>query len=349
MRMICSAVLALAAMLPVRADKVDDFMRDAMAHHPIAGAALEVLQNGQVVKRSAYGLANLEWQIPATPETVFEIGSITKQFTAAGILLLAQDGKLSVDDKISQYLKDTPSSWQDITLRHLLTHTSGIVNYTGLDGFELRRHLTQAQFIKEVGAHALVFPPGAKWAYCNTGFNLLGYIIENVSGQRYWDFMRARIFSPLGMTNTTDRDPRPLLAFRAHGYDTNAAGQFINRDDDLTDIFSAGAIVSTVDDMARWSASLDSHQLLTPSTEAQMWTPLTLASGKTKDYGFGWFLDPWHGHQNIGHSGTTDGFSASFQRFPQDKLVIILLTSSDESGVATKVAKDLALLYLEPR
>ncbi len=278
---------------------------------------------------------------------MFEIGSVSKQFTAAGILLLAQDGKLSVEDRISKYLTNTPESWREVTIRHLLTHTSGIPNYTGFDGFEFNRHLTQAEFIQQIGAHPPGFAAGAKWSYCNTGFNLLGYIIENVSGERYWDFMRGRIFAPLGMTNTTSRDPRALLPRRAHGYETNGAGQFINRDYEITDIFAAGAIVSTVDDLAKWSAALDRRELLTAATEEEMWTPVKLADGKTRDYGFGWFLDPWRGHPNIGHSGTTDGFSASFQRFPKDGLVIILLTNSDESNIATKLAKELALEFLK--
>jgi len=327
------------------ADNVDDFIHDAMAHHPIPGVALEVVQHGNVVKRCGYGLADLESHATVSPETVFEIGSITKQFTAASVLLLAQDGKLNVDDKISKYLKDTPKAWSEITIRHLLTHTSGLPNYTDLAGFEYSRHLSQAQFITLVGVHPLQFAPGSQWSYCNTGFNLLGDIIENVSHQSYWEFMRTRIFTPLGMTNTASRDPRRIIPQRAHGYETNAAGQFVNRDYDITDIFSAGAIVSTVDDLARWNASLDSRQILTAASENEMWTPTTLSSGKTRDYGFGWFLDPLRGHPNLGHSGTTDGFSASLQRFPRDGLVIILFTNSNEEGIATKLARDIALLY----
>jgi CubicO group peptidase (beta-lactamase class C family) len=130
-----------------------------------------------------------------------------------------------VDDKISRHLKETPASWTNITLRHLLTHTSGIKSYTGLDGFELTRHLTQAQFISRIGREPLDFAPGEKWSYCNTGFNLLGYVIENVSGQGYWPFMRERIFAPLGMSSTTQRDPRTIIPRRASGYETNRTGQ----------------------------------------------------------------------------------------------------------------------------
>jgi CubicO group peptidase (beta-lactamase class C family) len=331
---------------PLLADGVDDLVQNEMRRHTIPGLALEIIQNGKSAKIAGYGVANLEWRVPVTPETAFEIGSVTKQFTAAGILLLAQDGKLSVDDKISIHLRDAPASWTHITLRHLMTHTSGLKNYTGLDGFELTRHLTQAQFIRRMAREPLDFEPGEKWSYSNTGFSLLGYVIENVSGQGYWQFMRERVFGPLGMDSTTNRDPRNIIPRRASGYETNRAGQFVNRDYDLTDVFSAGAIVSTVGDLAKWNAGLDAHTLLTAVTEKEMWAPVRLNNGSTHAYGFGWFLDRLQGHENIGHSGSTSGFSASIQRFPKDGLTVIVLTNSDETGVATKLAKEIALLYL---
>src|SRR5438874_3497063 len=176
------------------ADRVDDYIKAEMEQRRIPGAALMIIQDGNSIKTAAYGLANIELNVTVKPETVFEIGSITKQFTAAGILLLAQDGKLSVDDKISSHLKNVPDTWTNVTLRHLLTHTSGIKSYTGLDGFELTRHLTQAQFLKTLGVQPLEFQPGDSWKYSNSGFSLLGYVIENVSGTRYWDFLSERIF-----------------------------------------------------------------------------------------------------------------------------------------------------------
>ena len=192
------------------------------------------------------GVTNQENGTAATAESVFEIGSVTKQFTTAGILVLAQEGKLSVDDKIAGHLKGAPTSWRQITIRHLLTHTSGLKNYTGLDGFEMSRHLTQEQFVARIAALPPDFAPGEKWAYCNTGYNLLGYIIENASGKSYGDFLRQKIFGPLGMTATGLREAGGNLPGRACGYETNRAGQFIGRDTNLTDVFSAGALVSTV-------------------------------------------------------------------------------------------------------
>jgi CubicO group peptidase (beta-lactamase class C family) len=338
-----AALMALCSVPPARADAVDDLVQREMRRHPIPGLALEIIQNGKPVKTSAYGLANLEWQTAVTPDTVFEIGSITKQFTAAGILLLAQDGKLSVDDKISQYLKDTPDAWANITIRHLLTHTSGIKNYTSLNGYEVRRHLTQAQFIQSIGKQPMEFQPGDSWKYCNTGFNLLGYIIENVSGQDYWDFMSQRIFQPLGMTATTNRLLSLVIPNRAAGYEkTNRI--WINRDSDLTEVFSAGAIISTVGDLAKWNAALDTDRPLKAASKEQMWTPVKLNDGSPKKYGFGWFLDAVEGHKNIGHSGSTSGFSASIQRFPDDRLAVIILTNTDEE-IATILAKKVATFF----
>lgn len=326
------------------ADRVDDLIKAEMATHRIPGLSLLLLQSNQPIKRACYGLANVELSVPVAPETVFEIGSITKQFTAACILLLAQDGRLSVEDPVSRHLHQAPDSWKDITLRHLLTHTSGLKSYTGLDGFELRRHLTQDQFIKAIGAYPLEFKPGDSWRYCNTGFNLLGFVIENVSGKNYWDFLSQRIFQPLAMNSTTNRLPAIIIPNRAAGYEqTNHV--WINRDYDLTDVFSAGAILSTIGDLAKWNASLDVGTLLSASTRRQMWTPAKLNDGASTHYGFGWRIDEFQGHTNIGHGGSTSGFSATLQRFPDDSLAVIILTNTDEQ-IATDLARQVAALYL---
>jgi CubicO group peptidase (beta-lactamase class C family) len=342
-------LLALAAWMLVgvatQADQVDTIVRETMAQHRIPGVALTVIQHGRRVKTGVYGFSNLELKTPVTSDTVFEIGSITKQFTAACILLLAQEGKLSVDDPISRYLTNTPPSWSKITLRHLLTHTSGVKTYTALNGFELTRHLTQAQFIQKIGALPLDFPPGDRYAYCNTGFNLLGYVIENVSGTSYWNFLSSRILGPLAMSATTNREPRNLLPGRASGYEFNSGGHFVNRDSDLTDIFSAGALVSTLGDLAKWDAALNDDKLLFESSKRQMWSPTRLNDGSLHQYGFAWWLDPVQGHRRIGHTGETSGFDASFERFPDDQLAIIVLCNSGESERADNLARAIAPLY----
>ena len=327
------------------ADKVDKLVKEEMEKHEIPGLALVVIKNGKQVKVGGYGLANLETKAPVTKDTVFEIGSVTKQFTAAGIMLLVQDGKLSVDDRISQHLKNTPAIWKNITVRHLLTHTSGIKTYTGLDGFEFSKHLTQEQFIEKIGALSLDSQPGEKYAYCNTGFNLLGFIIENISGKDYWTYMGERIFGPLGMSATTNRDPSIIVSGRADGYERTKGGRWINRDYDLTDIFSAGAILSTVVDMAKWDAALNTDSILTSASKEAMWTATKLNNGSLKQYGFAWHLEPQDGHTKIAHTGSTSGFTASCGRFPDDKLTVILLCNSGENEMANTVAKKIAPLY----
>jgi D-alanyl-D-alanine carboxypeptidase len=340
-----SLAVLLLATHPAHADRVDKYIKSQMAEHRIPGLALKIIRDGKLAKTAAYGLASIELNVPTRRETAFEIGSITKQFTAAGILLLAQEGKLSVDDRISKYLKDLPEAWTNVTIRHLLTHTSGIKSYTGLDGFQIWRHLTQDQFIKAIGKEPMEFQPGDSWKYCNTGFNLLGYIIENASGKNYWDFMSQRIFQPLGMHATTNRLLSLIIPNRAAGYEqTNHV--WINRDCDLTEVFAAGAIASTVGDLAKWNASLDDERILNAASKEQMWTPAKLNNGKATKYGFGWYVDAVEGRRNVGHGGSTSGFSASIQRFPDDKLAVIILTNTDEQ-IATTLAKKIATFFFK--
>ncbi len=334
-----------ALLLTAHADDIDGFMLREMSNRQIPGAALEILRQGRPVKTECYGLANLELGVPVTTNTVFEIGSLTKQFTAACILLLQQQGKLSVEDLIAQHLKHTPPAWANVTIRHLLTHTSGIKSYTGLGGFEWRQHLTQSEFIQSLGKQALEFAPGTSWKYSNSGYSLLGYIVENVSGTNYWQFLHDQILEPFGMRATRDRDPGVIITNRADGYEqTNRV--LINRDYDLTDIFSAGALTSTVGDLARWNAALDSTNLLSAKSKALMWSPQVLNDGKATKYGFGWFIEVVDGHPVIGHGGATSGFSASIQRYPDEHLTVILLTNTDEM-IATSMARHVASLYLQ--
>ena len=347
-KQIALAVIVLSCLIhkSARADKVDDYIKTEMEKRQIPGLALTIILDGKETKTAAYGFANLELKVPVQPETVFEIGSITKQFTAAGILLLQQEGKLSVDDRINKFFASLPETWTNITVRHLLNHTSGIKSYTGLDGFELTKHLTQEQFVKKLVAFPMEFAPGDEWKYCNSGYNVLGFIIENVSGKKYWEFISQKIFSRLGMLTTTNREPSSIIPNRAHGYEKKN-GVLINRDYDLTDVFSAGEIASTVGDLAKWNAALDSGKLLTAASKSQMWTSGKLNHGKLTNYGFGWQVEPYEGHKNIGHSGSTSGFSASLQRFPDDKICVIVLCNSDETNVATTLAKAIGSFYFK--
>ena len=190
----------------------------------------------------------------------------------------------------------------------------------------------------------MAFTPGETFSYCNTGYNLLGFILEKVTGQDYWQFLGNRILNPLGMSATGNRDQKPNTQKRARGY-VKQQGKWTMRDPALTDVFAAGAIVSTVLDLAKWNAALDSDKLLKRSRRDQMWTPQKLTSGKPNTYGFGWWIEERKGRTIISHGGSTSGFSASLHRFPSDKLAVIVLCNCGEKNIANILALGIADLY----
>ncbi len=328
-----------------RADKVDDFIRAQMQERHIPGAAIAIVRDGKIVKAEGYGLANVELNVPVTKETVFEIGSISKQITAAAVMLLVEDGKINTDEKISKYLPNTPESWKNVTLRNLLTHTSGIKSYTGLSDFELTKRLKRDEFIKAIGTYPLEFEPGERWNYSNSGYNLLGFIIESVSGKSYWDFVQTKIFKPLGMNQTANRDPQFIVPKRADGYEWEN-NKLVGRDYDLTDVFSAGAIVSTVLDLAKWDAALRGDSFLKKESKAQIWTPVVFNSGKPYPYGFGWNVGEFRGHKLLSHGGQTAGFAANISRYVDDNLTVIVLTNLGDQGLGGVIARGIAKIYL---
>ncbi|MBA3633687.1 MAG: beta-lactamase family protein [Acidobacteria bacterium] len=331
--------------ISAQADEVNKYVRAQLAERHIPGAAIAVIKNGRVVKAEGYGLASVEFNAPATKETVFEIGSISKQMTAAAIMLLVEEGKINLDEKIKRYLPNTPDSWKNVSVRNLLTHTSGIKSYTGLSGFELTKRLKRDEFIKALSTHPLEFEAGANWKYSNSGYNLLGFIIEAVSGKSYWNFMRERIFKPLGMNSTGDRDPQYIIRNRATGYEWEN-NRLVGRDYDLTDVFSAGAIVSTVMDLAKWDAALRNDSLLKKESKAQIWTPVLFNDRKPYPYGFGWNVTEFRGHRLISHGGQTAGFAANISRYTDDDLTVIVLTNLGDQGLGGAIARGIAKNYI---
>jgi D-alanyl-D-alanine carboxypeptidase len=339
------ALLGCLFVAAARADRVDDYVLEEMRLRHVPGLALTVVRDGRVVKERGYGLANVELNVPVTPETVFEIGSVSKQVTAAAVMLLVEEGRLSLEDKISKHLPGTPAAWNAVTVRHLLTHTSGIKNYTGLPGFALSERLKREDFIKRIGAHPLAFAPGDAHSYGNTNYNLLGHIIESVSGKSYWQFVRERIFRPLGMAATDDRDPRNLLKNRANGYEWEG-GALVGRDNDLTDVFSAGAIVSTVRDLVKWDAALEGERLLKRSSLERIWTRTRLNDGREHPYGLGWYVENVRGVRRVRHNGQTAGFAASIARYREERLTVIVLCNLGTIGLAGRISHGVAKLYL---
>jgi CubicO group peptidase (beta-lactamase class C family) len=310
-------------------DAVDDYIKTAMARQHIPGLSLAVLREGKIIKAKGYGLASLELGVPAGPETVYELASATKPFMATSIMLLVQDGKISLEDKISKYLESTPETWKDITVRHLVSHTSGIKDYLSDLHHDFPHDTTPERFAEVVSKEPLNFAPGEKWAYSNTGYILLGMIVQKVSGKCYDALLEERVFKPLGMKATRLDSSDEIVPNRAVGYLWSGPGGLRNAEFLKYLMMNHGdrGILSTVSDLARFETALSTDRLLTASSREAMELPVKLSNGKTHDYGFGWFLENVNGHNHIFHPGGSPGAASMISRYPDDKLAIIFLTN----------------------
>ncbi|MFP5392380.1 MAG: serine hydrolase domain-containing protein [Gammaproteobacteria bacterium] len=313
------------------------------------GATVIVVKDGQTVLRKAYGEADAVKHIPMTPDMALRLGSITKQFTAAAILLLEQDGKLARTDEITRFFPDYPTHGKRITIEHLLTHTSGIVSFTGLNGYErdMAKDQTTAQMIARFKDKPLEFEPGTRFAYNNSGYFLLGAIIEKVSGLPYATFLEQRIFIPLGMHSTAYEGHDRGQVKHAAGHTRAGKGYGYAEPLSMTQPHAAGALVSTVDDLARWDAAMAEGKLIKGISWQDMARPYRLASGKSTGYGYGVGEDRLGGTLAIAHGGDINGFSTYALRVPDQNVYVAVLTNSD-SGItsAEKVAQRAALLAI---
>ncbi len=325
----------------LRADEADEFIKAEMERQKIPGLSLAVVKEGKVLKAQGYGLADVENKVPVTPESVFKIASLSKQFIAAGIVLLGRDGKLCVDDKVSAHIPGTPESWKDITIRHLLTHTSGIVREApAYDPYKVQPDLA---VIESAFPLPLEFPPGTRYRYCNVGYFTLAEIITRVSGKPWAEFLHERIFTPLEMKDTQPTNAVMIIPRRVHGYE-QLGGALIHGTDNLA-VRPSGAFVSTVLDLARWDAALDTDAPLPQAALAEMWTPVKLNDGSVHPYGFGWSLDPFESRRQVHHSGSLGGFRSHYARFPESKVSVIVLTNG--SGARPRViVEGVARLFL---
>ncbi len=293
------------------------------------GAAVLIAKDGQIVLRKGYGLANLELGVPMRPDMVFEIASVTKQFTAAAILLLQERGKLSVDDDITKYLPGYPTHGRKITIDHLLNHTSGIPEVTGLPEWWPRRRedLTLPQLIDLFKDKPLDFKPGEKQAYSNSGYILLGAILEKASGKSYEDFVEQEIFAPLGMKRSRYGHQDEVVPDRASGYDMGdgyKVAEYIS----LTQAYAAGGLLSTVDDLALWAQALTSEKLLRGKSLERMTTPPRLTSGEPTSYAYGQGILNENGTRIIEHGGGIPGFNSELLRIPDQRLLVIILANT---------------------
>jgi CubicO group peptidase (beta-lactamase class C family) len=330
------ALLTLAG--PARAEGADmqakarqvDALFDCVAGVDAPGAAVLVARNGEVLLAKGYGLANVEHRVPNTPHTKFRLASATKSITAAAILQLQEAGKLNLDDSVAKYLPDMPHA-SEITIRHLLTHTSGL---------------------RSSEKDPLEFTPGERMNYSNTGYHVLGRIIEKVTGQSYEEYLRAAIFQPLGMRGSGLDHYAPIVPDRASGYERDGRAGYVNAPPgDMAGAFSAGGLYSTVEDLYHFDLALLSGTFLKPETVAAAFTPVRLNGGTEAGYGFGWMLAPYRGVREIGHGGDGTGFNTWNAYYPDSGLIVIVLSNVGMRPAgplpnAVDVAHQIAAIYL---
>jgi CubicO group peptidase (beta-lactamase class C family) len=309
------------------------------------GLAVIVVRKGQVLHRAGYGLAHVELGVAATPEHVFRVGSVTKQFTSAVIMVLADEGLLAVSDPITKFLPDYPTQGKTITVEHLLTHTSGIQSYTDMPKWRsmLRQDLSLTQLIDVFKGEPMQFDPGARWRYNNSGYILLGAIIEKVTGKKYADVVRERIFQPLGMADTRYDDTDAVISRRAAGYARTAAGLVNAQYLSMTQPYAAGALVSTVDDLAKWEAGLAAGKIVKAAALEKMFANYPLASGSPSGYAYGWQIGSYEGRPVQEHGGGIPGFRAHVLRIPSDGVYVAVLSNMaapepDPQALARKAA-----------
>ncbi len=312
------------------------------------GAAVIVTQNGEVCFRKGYGLANLELNVPVEPGMIFRLGSITKQFTAVAILMLAERGALGLEDDITKYLPDYPTLGKTITIQDLLRHTSGIRSYTDMPEWLplWRKDFQVTELIELFKDQPFEFEPGTKWKYCNSGYILLGAIIEKVSNKSYAQFVREEIFLPSGMDHTLYDDPALIVPGRVTGYSKSTNGFSNSPYLSMTQPYAAGSLASSVDDLARWDAALYSGTLLRQETLQQAHQAHILPNGESTHYGFGWGIGEIAGHSVIQHGGGINGFITSAMRVPDQRLYVALLTNCDGNGDTEKMALKITALAL---
>lgn len=327
-----------------RADPIDAYILCEMQHEKIPGLSIAVVKDGKIVKTKGYGLANVELNVPTKPETIYQSGSLGKQFTATLVMILVEKGLMNLDDKISLYIKDAPKRWKDISIRNLLTHTSGLTR--NLPDIDLRLNYTDDELINRIRPYPLDFQPGTAWRYSNSAYVLLGIIIKKVTGKFYGDLLKETIFTPLDMKTTRIISDRDIIMDRSAGYDL-IGDQLKNQEyvSPTLDSTADGALYFTVLDLVKWDAALYTEKLLKKSDLELMWTPVKLKDGKTEKYGFGWRLDKVNGHRLVEHGGEWQGFTGFISRYVDDKLTVIILTNLSGQSELGSMAHHVASLY----
>ena len=305
---------------------VDSLVKSEMQKQNIPGISIVVIRDGKIAYVQGYGFANIEHKVAVKPETIFQSGSVGKQFASFAIMLLVEDGKISLDDKLTKFFPDAPFSWDSITVKNLLTHTAGFGEYA--DDFNYRADYTEDSLFRIIRKIPAQFKAGEKSVYSNTGYVTLGLIISKVTGKFYGEFLKQRIFEPLGMTTARIISETDIVPNRAGGYQL-VDGEIKNQEwvSPSLNTTADGSMYVTALDMAKWEAGLNAARLLKKESYEMMWSPVKLNDGSIYPYGFGWRIDSIQGKKIIEHNGTWQGFESTIKRYPQEKIAVIVFAN----------------------
>ena len=340
------ATHSVQAQSPSTTAAVTNYVKAEMQRQHIPGLSLLVIKNDKIIRAEGFGLANVELQVPVKPESVFQSGSVGKQFTATAVMMLVEEGKIGLDDPLTKYFPDAPATWKDVTIRELLSHTAGFGDYP--KNFDYRKDWTEDEELKLIESIPLAYPPGTNWAYSNFGYVTLGILIHRVTGEFYGDFLQQRIFRPLGMNSTRIISEADIVPNRSAGYRL-VKGELKNQEwvSPVVNTTADGSLYFTTLDLAKWDAALYTEKLLKRSSLDLMWTPVKLKNGQPNKghYGFGWFIEDRKGHRCIHHDGSWQGFETAIDRYVDDKLTVIALANLADSSPG-KITEHVAELYL---
>jgi CubicO group peptidase (beta-lactamase class C family) len=336
---------AVSAENPATTKAVTDFVNAEMSRQRIPGLALLVVKDGNIVRAEGLGLANVELQVRVRPETVFQSGSVGKQFTATAVMMLVEEGKIGLDDPLTKHFPDGPPPWKDVTIRELLSHTAGFGDYP--EKFDFHKDWTEDEELKLIEAIPLSYSPGTKWKYSNLGYVILGVLLHRVTGEFYGDFLQRRIFQPLGMKTARIISEADIVPNRAAGYRL-VNGELKNQEWVAPTINTTadGSLYFSILDLAKWDAALYTEQLLKKSSLDLMWSPVKLKNGDINQgpYGFGWFIENRNGHRCIHHDGAWQGFETAIDRYVDDHMTVVALANLAESKPG-EITKRVAEMY----
>lgn len=338
----CLTVLTVILAAPARPDALDVLIREEMANQHLPGLAVAVIRQGKAVDVRTYGMANLETRTPVSRDSVFRLASLSKQFLATGVMLLVQDGKLTLDDRLDRHLDDLPETWRAMTVRQALSHTAGLPNEA--PGFDPYRNQPAAERVNRARDMSLLSVPGSRFAYSNLGYDIVVMLIERLSGQAVGDFMQQRLFAPLGMNSTRTTDTQQVIPERVSGY-LYRDGAMRNAPP-LVATRSGGLFLSTLSDLMQWDAAINSARIVSRDIQQALWSGTKLTDGSVSPYGLAWWVDEYKGHRRVRHGGSNPGFRTEYTRFVDDHLNVIVLTNGDAAR-PDYLALEIAGLYVK--